>query len=377
VRSRSLIAAPAAALLVSPPRGEESDPGGGDHPGHRDDDQRAAAHHEAAHAEDHRRPPSLDRLAREEPPQVVGQLARSRVPPRRVLLERLQADDLQFDRSLRSELSRRLGLHVNRPIQSLQGRVPDMRRPAGDRLVQRRAESVDVAPRVHALEISASELRRHVARRSHDLARDGHPRLPGLRGTLDPAQAEIGQERVSLRGDQDVRGLHVAVQHSAIVGVGQRLRRLADDAGRLPRFRPPRRHPAIERLPRRQRHRVVVGVALAAEIEDRHDARVREEGEELRFPKKPRLQLGVAEAQPLERQLPVQERIPGPKYHAGASPAQLFEQDIAADRVEFRDFLFRRAPFQVRVLDQPFRDEFVGIHVRSARSFDGARNRFR
>ncbi len=93
--------------------------------------------------------------------------------------------------------------------------VGDERRAAGDELVQHDAERVDVAALVHgqALGLLGGEVRR----RAHHgtglgevvLASNGH------------GDTEVGDLHVVVGGDEDVAGLHVAVDDAVAVGEPQ------------------------------------------------------------------------------------------------------------------------------------------------------------
>jgi hypothetical protein len=121
----------------------------------------------------------------------------------------------------------------------------------------------------------------HVPWRSHERAADGHRHLVGSLG-----QAEVGQPDVPLIVDQQVRGLDVAVDDSAVVGVGQGLRRLKA---------PPRHVLGFQRLLRPlafiedvgqasavdELHGIVMHAALAADGEDWHHIGVVQPGDGL------------------------------------------------------------------------------------------------
>src|SRR5207244_6696343 len=98
------------------------------------------------------------------------------------------------------------------------------RRPPGQRIEERRAERIQIAPRVDRL--TARLLRAHVARGAdHDPAPAPAPAPapPTLSLAVAERDAEVGDEG-ALRGAlaHDVVGLRVAGNGAALVGVGGR-----------------------------------------------------------------------------------------------------------------------------------------------------------
>jgi len=126
---------------------------------------------------------------------------------------------------------------------------PFERRPAGQALVQQRAQGVDVCRRSRIAHLARRLLRRHVRRRPHDRARLAH--VTGI--GVDPlGQAEVGDlvgqafqpdglARVRLESltyrEQHVARLQVAMHHATQVGVVHRPRQSLDQRSRLPRGR--------------------------------------------------------------------------------------------------------------------------------------------
>ena len=85
-----------------------------------------------------------DRLTALEAPQVLGQLERRRVALVRLFLEALQTDRLDLARHARLDLRRRNRIGVLDVRQRFERRRGAERRPAGQELVEDRAERVDV-----------------------------------------------------------------------------------------------------------------------------------------------------------------------------------------------------------------------------------------
>ena len=112
---------------------------------------------------------------------------------------------------MRERVERRLGLE---------------RGPAGQQLVQNRAQAVDVGQRGDFPPLPGRLLRRHVGRRPHD-----GPGAGQLAVALNPpGQAKVGNVGLSLAVQQDVPRLEVAVDDAALVGVVNR----SSDRGEQP-----------------------------------------------------------------------------------------------------------------------------------------------
>ena len=92
---------------------------------------------------------------------------------------------------------------------------------AGQELVEHHAQAVNVARRPDALRLAAELLRAHVGQRAHHRAGVGHPLRLGVEYKGD---AEVGHDRLAARGDDDVRGLQVAVDDTQAMRGGHRQR---------------------------------------------------------------------------------------------------------------------------------------------------------
>ena len=88
--------------------------------------------------------PRHDRPARQETAQVIRQRLGRRVTPVRLLLQALQADGLQVARDVALEPARRHRLLRHHLLERGQRRGPLEGRPAGEHLVQERAQAVDI-----------------------------------------------------------------------------------------------------------------------------------------------------------------------------------------------------------------------------------------
>ena len=90
-----------------------------------------------------------------------------------------------------------------------------------------------------------------------------------------PRDPEVRDQRAPVAGEQDVLRLHVAVDHSLIMRVLERLRRFADDAERLGERQPPLpRQPGAERLALDVGHGEPEPAGGLAGVEHREDVRM-------------------------------------------------------------------------------------------------------
>ena len=211
-----------------------------------------------AQEEPPRRRPRCDRLPFAAPTEVLGELERARVPPRGVLLERLERDDFQVLRDAGVKAARGNGIIVHDPAEELNCGRPSERRHAGQPLVEHGPERVHVGPRGDVAEAALDLLGGHVLGRAEDLAAPGQPRvLPA-----QVRQPEVRDLGLPLGGEEDVGGLQVAVDDPAFVGRLDAAGHLLED---LRRRRP--QGPAGDEL-----HDEVVGPG----VEDADHVRVRE-----------------------------------------------------------------------------------------------------
>jgi len=114
--------------------------------------------------------------------------------------------------------------------QHLLGREAAERRMPGQHLVGHNAERVDVRPVIGA-RVGGRLLRRHVGRSAERHADGGEGGLPRRRAQRF-GYAEIGDHGVLPR-DQHVVRLDVPVDQSVLVGIGERLRDVEQDAHRF------------------------------------------------------------------------------------------------------------------------------------------------
>ena len=137
----------------------------------------------------------------------------------RRLLQTLQRDHFQLAIGPRVHQPRRQRLLLEHQQHGVDRRSRLKRRPAGEHLVENRAQAIDVAGRSELTATAGGLLRGHVARRAENRAGERQ-----IRVGLDPlGQAEIGHVRPAVVVDQDVRRLQIAVQHACAMGKVDRL----------------------------------------------------------------------------------------------------------------------------------------------------------
>ncbi|MCU0723844.1 MAG: hypothetical protein MUC63_09570, partial [Planctomycetes bacterium] len=107
------------------------------------------------------------------------------------------------------------------------GRVAVVGLRAGERLVERGAEGIDVGAEVDRLALAL--LRGHVGRGAQDLPGHGHAHV----GQRVAGEAEVRDLHDALLGDHEVGGLDVAVDHALLRGLREPLGRLDDVVQRL------------------------------------------------------------------------------------------------------------------------------------------------
>ena len=180
---------------------------------------------EAEHARSRARRLGQDRLVLQVALEVLGELERGCIPALGILLDRLHADELERLRDPRIELprSRRFGRR-DQVHDHVGGRMLE-RPPAREDLVQRDPERIDVGAARDGDALRRHLLGTHVRERSEDFAR----RRDGVARGLPAREAEVDELHPAPRVDQDVRGLHVAVQDSHLVRGVQRSRGVDED----------------------------------------------------------------------------------------------------------------------------------------------------
>ena len=130
---------------------------------------------------------------------------------------------IQGRRHCRPHARRRDGRPVKMPLNDLLRALPRERRLAREDVVPARAEGIEVAPDVD-VGLPRCLLRRDVVRRSAHGAVHGSARL--LHGG---EEAEVGELHDAVEADQDIRGLHVAVNEPLRLERAERLANVARD----------------------------------------------------------------------------------------------------------------------------------------------------
>ena len=300
-----------------------------------DPERRACEEHERD-GNQHRRPapglfggPSQLRMGRVE---VFLERSRIRVAGVRTLGEAPIDNRLDVGRQVRAQAAqcRRLVSEDSRDQPEI--RVAGERPAARKHFVEHGAEREDVRPCRHRLAFGL--LRRHVGRRAHDQSRPGvEPghRFFGLIALDQLRKAEIEYFCATVAGDQDVRGLDIAVHDAAAVrGVERR-----GDLGRVlerrrDRHRPLRNQPvqprAVHQLHRDERRPIVL-----VDVVDGDDVRVVERRSRTGFLDEAALAIGIGRR--FGRQHLYRDRASEPGVVGGVNDAHTAAADFCANAV--------------------------------------------
>ena len=196
-------------------------------------------------------------------------------------------------------------------------------RRVGDEFVQRHAERILVA-RV-GIDTLREAFRGHVAQRA-DPPSGGVGRA--RRVLQHERQPEVADMDVALRVEQQVRGLHVPVQHVAAVGVRERTGGLKPQAGDLAGIVD---SAAVEPLAVDELHGVITPLGADARVQDLHDVRVVEHRDHARLV----LELvalggvgGQARREEFHRHFPVQRDLRGLEDFAHAAGSDATDQTV-------------------------------------------------
>ncbi len=236
--------------------------------------------------------------------EVVPHVARCRVARAARERERLVRDRLEPGGHVRRRLA-------ERGARALDDHLPEVDRRAGlegplprEALEEDDAERVDVGAPVHVV-LGADLLRGHVV--------GGADRVAGarqaVRGALVPREPEVRDARPPAlpalvgAGEDQVRGLEVAVDDARAVrgvhGVGD----LAQELRRVPRREPAVAQPLLERGPGAVLHGVEEAPAVLSPVEDAHEPRVVEPRGDRNLPLEAREERGVVVDRGLDHDL--------------------------------------------------------------------------
>ena len=216
--------------------------------------------------------------------------------------------------------------------------------PPRQRLEQHGARREDVGARVDR--VAEDLLRRHVARSAHDqagprevaLQREGSARVARKRSS----QAEVQELRPAGR-QEDVRGLHVAVDHSLRVQRVERREHLPSQTHGLGQGQGPALQPLGERLAVEQLHRDEEPSRVLADLEDLAGMGVADAGRGAGFTPEALAALFVGLRDGLQGHAPAEARILGRIDDPHASLSQLVQDAVAADPIGRLGFARRDA----------------------------------
>ncbi len=185
----------------------------------------------------------------------------------------MQADRFEVPIDLGVERPRSRRLRVEHEPEGLADRAGRERRLAGQRLVERRPQAVDVGGCGQGLGAAARLLGGHVSRSTHDGAGQGRRRV--LLVVLHPlGEAEVRDERLVVAVEQDVGGLEVSVEDRVLVGIRHGAGDLDEKSSRsagviLETPDVPRKAAFLDQL-----HAEIRLVPGLSDFVDRHDVRV-------------------------------------------------------------------------------------------------------
>ena len=248
--------------------------------------------------------------------QEVGEQVRSRtIPSAGLLLQQPDGDQLQVVRDIQAIDTRGYRKLVQVLVDHRAHIVPDKGLPSGEHLIQNDAKGVEIGSAVH---VDLADLfRRHV------VSRAGHLALHRVRHFVRPAEPRRAQvqdlhEWLRLRRQQhQIPGLYVPVNHPSAVN---QCERVADLPEQIPDQIRVLQYPFVHRAVRRTEdvgkrnpiqilHGEIRDFSVDAGLQNRHDVRMIERGEETEFAVEPRKFLGAVpkHGEELER-----EHLPGP-----------------------------------------------------------------
>ena len=263
---------------------------------------------------------------RPEPGQVETDLLQSLVSVLGTLGECTPHDRFEIRADPRVDDGQPLGLIVHDAVHRFVEGVGPERLPVHHQLVHHSAEREDVAP---AIERAAAKLLRgHVARCAN---RRAGARQRGVHAAGDAEVEHL--HGAGLAAEHQIRRLHVAVDHAAVVRVAERAAGVAGDLQFLEeRHRRATPDDLRQRLARHVLHGDEGLVVVRSDVEDRDDVGVLQAGCKLGFADEALAEFGVVGAENLEGDQPADGRIE--RQVQGPHPAltKRFAHLIAADQ---------------------------------------------
>src|SRR5690606_17522403 len=165
-------------------------------------------------AEDHSGGPSLDRLERAHTPEILGESERGLVASIAVLLERGRDHDVEVARDVPVDLRGILGIAGEDLLVDAISRRGIERSNQRQRLVESDAEGVDIRSSIERDPVRRDLFGRHVRRRAEEISRDGESVALLV---LLANEAEVEDDGLAVRRDEDVGGLDVPMDQPSLV----------------------------------------------------------------------------------------------------------------------------------------------------------------
>ena len=263
--------------------------------------------------------------------QVVCQLSRVGIPIRPVLREALPDDFAKTLGNVARHEARVRRLLVKDLVNERRQGVCREGFAQRQRLIQDDAEGEDVGSGVQLFALDL--LGRHVRGRTHHLTGGRELRVADQE-LPDPEVRDLRRKR---RREQDVRGLHVAVQHPALVRVREGLGHFGHDADPVAHREARGVGQALrEAPPLYELHGEVERALILADVEHRHDVRVRQAGRRTRLVQEQGVERGALlgrdlHIEGLDGDQPRQQRVVRGVHRTEPALADAELQRVAAD----------------------------------------------
>ncbi len=281
----------------------------------------------------------MNRLVSKEAGEVVGEFLRSAVTFRRLLFQTFQADGFQVGGNGRIEFARSSWFSVLHGAQSLRDRRANERWPSGEKLVNDRAESIDVRGHGGLTRTAHRNLRRQISGCADQGLAYGQGRIfIGL-----PRKTEVAHMRLVFVVEEDIGWFQVPVQYAALMRVINGLCDLDQNSGEMTVGRGIGHSPRDQLLDRcsfDQLHAVKAEAITFPDFIDRHDVWMVEarRGAGLQAETFPSMRARqVRRRDGLQRHQTPEATLARAIHHALAAAAQFAEKFVVAKNWRRRD----------------------------------------